>query len=112
MRSYEHDTYYYGSDILSEINRAVGHRPDIDRGGVYIWSVARKMSPFPLMIYYDMSDNDYRGSLEVHQSGQYKRGIRGGSVLDLNDNHTDCMYNDSKLKDFLTDCLWEDTSLI
>ena len=32
---YEHDTYYYGMEVLNTINAKVGHRPDIDRGGLY-----------------------------------------------------------------------------
>ena len=111
MRKYEHDTYYYGMEVLNTINAKVGHRPDIDRGGMYIWSVAQKMNVFPLMIYYNMSDNDYRGTLEVHRCGIYNGAIKN-AVLSLNEDATDCIFDKHKIEDFLDWKLYEDTSLL
>lgn len=111
MRTYEHDTYYYGTEVLSIINKKVGHRPDIDRGGVYIWAVAQKMNAFPIMIHYDMSANDYRGSLEVHRSGVYNGSLKN-AVLSLNGDGTDCVFDKHKLEDFLDFKLYEDTSIL
>ena len=35
MRKYEHDTYYYGGDILRAIRRVIPQNADLDRGGIY-----------------------------------------------------------------------------
>lgn len=39
MRKYEHDTLYFGGDILRAIRRVVEQNPDLDRSGIYIWSI-------------------------------------------------------------------------
>lgn len=108
MRKYEHDTLYYGSDILRAIRKHTIVRPDIDRGGMYVWSIARQKDFSPLMIYLNLNENDNRGSLEVYQSGTFRAQINCDGILDLNDDCTDCTFNESKIHDFLSFYMWED----
>lgn len=108
MRKYEHDTFYYGGDIIRAIRRYTVTGPDIDRGGIYVWSIVRRKYFSPLMIYLNLNENDNRGTLEIHQSGIFRAQINGDGVLDLNDNCTDCVFNEAKITDFLSFYLWED----
>lgn len=102
MRKYEHDTSYFGGDILRAIRRVIEQNPDLDRDGVYIWSLDYCTSLSPLIIYLNMNENDYRGSLECHRSGNFKSQISYDGILSLNDDGTDCEFDQNKVTDYLT----------
>lgn len=109
MRKYEHDTLYFGGDILRAIRRIVEQAPDLDRGGVYIWSIVSDTYLPPLIIYLNMNENDYRGSLECHRGslechrgGNFKSHISYNGILSLNDSGTDCEFDQNKVIDYLT----------
>jgi len=102
MRKYEHDTSYFGGDILRAIRRVIEQNPDLDRGGVYIWSLDYCTSLSPLIIYLNMNENDYRGSLECHRGGNFKSQISYDGILSLNDDGTDCEFDQNKVIDYLT----------
>jgi len=101
MRKYEHDTSYYGDDILQVIKRKTLCNPDIDRGGVYIWSIFQKTHASQLMIYLNLNENDYRGSLEFHRNGKFLSQIKCTGILKLNDECNDCIFDEDKLIDYL-----------
>lgn len=102
MRKYEHDTLYFGGDILRAINCVVKRNPDLDRGGIYIWSIVSDTGSSPLIIYLNTNENDYRGSLECHRDGSFKSQISINGILSLNDDGTDCEFNHGKIIDYLT----------
>ena len=101
MRKYEHDTSYYGGDILRAIRRVIPQNPDLDRGGVYIWSITQKLMSFPLIVYLNLNENGNRGSLECHRSGRFISQISCDGILSLNDEGTDCIFNAKKIVDYL-----------
>lgn len=100
MRKYEHDTSYYGGDILRAIRRVIPQSPDLDRCGVYVWSIVQKSMAFPLIIYLNLNENDNRGSLECHRS-QLISQISCDGILSLNDEGTDCVFDAKKIVDYL-----------
>lgn len=102
MRKYEHDTLYFGGDILRAVRRVVEQKPDLDRGGVYIWSIIYGTDLSTLIIYLNMNENDYRGSLECHRGGNFKSHISCNGILSLNDSGTDCEFDHNKVIDYLT----------
>lgn len=83
---YRHDTTYYGSDILNCINKELGCRFSMDRGGKYIWYKNGSI------VYLDLYENNYLGCLEIHRNGSYVDAMYPGvlkvvendAVLDLN----------------------------
>ena len=101
MRKYEHDTSYFGGDILRAIRRVIEQSPDLDRGGIYIWSIVSDINTFPLIIYLNMNENDYRGSLECHKRGNFKSQISYDGILSLNDDGTDCEFDQNRIIDYL-----------
>lgn len=102
MRKYEHDTSYFCGDILRAVRRVIERNPDLDRGGVYIWSIVSDTNQSPLIIYLNMNENDYRGSLECHRNGNFKSQISYDGILSLNDDCTDCEFDQNKVIDYLT----------
>ena len=70
MRKYEHDTSYYDGDILRTIRHVIPQNADLDRGGLYIWSISTKNID-PLILFLNLNENDNRGSLEFHRSGYF-----------------------------------------
>lgn len=107
MRKYEHDTSYYGGDILRAIRRVIPQSHDLDRGGVYVWSIAQKTKAFPLIVYLNLNENDNRGSLECHSSGRLISQISYDGILSLNDEGTDCIFNAKKIVDYLETNIYE-----
>lgn len=101
MRKYEHDTSYYGGDILRAVRRVIPQNPDLDRGNVYVWSIAQKSITFPLIVYLNLNENDNRGSLECHRSGRFISQISSDGILSLNDECTDCIFDAKKIVDYL-----------
>lgn len=101
MKKYEHDTSYYGGDILRAIRSVTCRNPDLDRGGVYIWSIPLEMSSSTLIIYLNMNDNCGRGSLECHREGKFQSQISYTGILQLNDDCTDCYFNSDRVIDYL-----------
>lgn len=101
MRKYEHDTYYFGEDILRAIRQVVGKNPDIDRGGVYIWSVASDDNNNSSMIYLNLNENYYRGSLECYKNGSLKSQINRVGILLFNDDCTDYIFNANHIVEYL-----------
>lgn len=67
MFSTYHNTNYYGGEILSLITHTLESSPSMDRGGEYIWIVGVQR-----VVYCNLNENDFRGSLEVHEAGQFK----------------------------------------
>ena len=102
MKKYEHDTSYFGGDILRAVIRAIERGPDLDRGGVYIWSIVSDTNPSPLIIYLNMNESDYRGSLECHRGGNFKSQISYDGILSFNSDETDCEFDQDKVIDYLT----------
>lgn len=92
MRKYEHDTYYYGSDILRAIRRVIPQSADLDRGGLYIWSINTK-NITPLILFLNLNENDNRGSLEIYKSGCFMSQYKFDGILPLNEDCTDCIFN-------------------
>lgn len=111
MRKYEHDTSYYGGDILRAIRRVISQNADLDRGGIYVWSIFQKTNAFPLIVYLNLNENDYRGSLECHRSGRFISQINCDGVLALNDDCTDCLFDAKKVVDYLEFNLYEERVL-
>ena len=68
MHIYEHDTYYYGGEILNTINSILG-KPLMDRGGKYVWVVNDGV------VYCDLLENNNIGILEFHRNGHYVIGM-------------------------------------
>lgn len=101
MRKYEHDTSYYGGDILRAIRRVIPQNADLDRGGIYVWSISKKANTFPLIVYLNLNENDNRGSLEIHRSGRLISQISSDGILALNDERTDCVFDAKKIVDYL-----------
>jgi hypothetical protein len=101
MRKYEHDTLYFGGDILRAVRLVVEQNPDLDRGGVYILSIISDTDLSPLIIYLNMNENDYRGSLECHSRGNFKSQISCNGILSLNDSGTDCTFDQNKVIEYL-----------
>lgn len=101
MRKYEHDTLYFGGDILRAVRRVVEQNPDLDRDGVYVWSIIYDTSLPPLIIYLNMNENGYRGSLECHRGGNFKSQISYNGILSLNDSCTDCTFDQNKIIEYL-----------
>lgn len=101
MRKYEHDTSYYGGDILRAIRRVIPQNADLDRGGVYIWTINTKNNIAPLILFLNLNENDYRGSLEIHKSGCLISQYKYDGVLSLNDDHTDCIFNTDSANDII-----------
>lgn len=93
MKVFEHDTLYYGYDILSTINKTVSKRFSLDRGGIYIWQLN------DCLVYYDSTANDYCGCLEVHKDGALISYIC--TVLNYTDDGNDLEYNENKIINFL-----------
>lgn len=108
MRKYKHDTSYYGGDILRAIRLVILQNPDLDRGGVYVWSIFQKTNAFPLIVYLNLNENNGRGSLEFHRCGHFISQINCDGILTLNDDYTDCLFDEKKLIDYLTYNLYED----
>jgi len=111
MRKYEHDTSYYGYDIVTAINKIVNQSPDLDRGGVYIWSVFQHSIVRPLIIYLNLNENNGRGTLECHRTGKFNSQFNCDGILKLNDDCTDCVFDKKKLIDYLEYNLYEDRVL-
>ena len=107
MRKYVHDTSYYGGDILRAIRQVIQQNADLDRGGVYMWSVFQKTNAFPLIVYLNLNENDYRGSLECHRCGKFNSQFSCDGVLALNDDCTDCLFDAKKIVDYLEFNLYE-----
>jgi hypothetical protein len=107
MRKYEHDTSYYGGDILRAVRRVIPQTADLDRGGVYVWSVASNKNAFPLIVYLNMNENDGRGSMECHRCGNYKSQISYEGILSLNEDKTDCVFDANKILEYLELNLYE-----
>lgn len=84
------NTLYYGGDILNLINKTLACRPVLDRGGIYIWVVGQKI------IYCDLKENNYRGCLEVYESGQFKGQVDYHGILTVNDEYTDYMLTEER----------------
>jgi hypothetical protein len=101
MRKYEHDTSYFGGDILRAVRCVIERNPDLDRGGVYVWSIASNTNLSPLIIYLNMNENDFRGSLECHRCGNFKSQISYDGILSINDDSTDCEFDQNKVIDYL-----------
>ena len=101
MRKYEHDTSYYGGDILRAIRRVIPQNADLDRGGIYVWSISKKTNTFPLIVYINLNENDNRGSLEIHRSGRLISQISSDGILALNDERTDCVFDAKKIVNYL-----------
>ena len=101
MRKYEHDTSYYGGDILRAIRRVIPQSPDLDRGGVYVWSIFQKSMAFPLIVYLNLNENDNRGSLECHRAGAFNSQISCDGILSLNTEGTDCVFDANKIVSYL-----------
>lgn len=93
MRKYDHDTYYYGGEIINAINKAMGCKYAMDRGGTYIWCVLDDTST---ILFLDLNGNDCLGSLEWHNDGNYKAGI---TALSLKNN--DGMFDVSRINQFV-----------
>lgn len=99
---FNHDTSYFGYDILSTINYVLG-KPAMDRGGIYIW--VQDNAENPMVLFYNACENDGRGALEMHQTGPYGTFVRQidyDGVLDLNDEGDDCVFNKDKITNFIS----------
>ena len=99
---FNHDTSYFGYDILSTINNVLG-KPAMDRGGIYIW--AQDNAENPMVLFYNAHENDGRGALEMHRTGSwgtFVRQIDCNGVLDLNDEGDDCVFNKEKITNFIS----------
>ena len=85
-----HDMRYYGGEVISLISKTLECTPVIDRGNVRIWcdSIGERA------IFLSLSDNDYCGSLEVHENGRYMDQINNNGVLVFN----------SEIYDLVVDC--------
>lgn len=93
MKAYEHDTYYYGGEIINTINKAIGHKYAMDRGGKYVWS---QLDNTGVILYLDLFESNNAGSLEWHCNGNYKKGI---TVLTNKDG--DCIFDENKIISFI-----------
>lgn len=101
MRKYEHDTSYYGGDILRAIRRVIPQNADLDRGGIYIWVINTKKFTEPLILFLNLNENDNRGSLEIHKSGYFMSQYKYDGILSLNDDCTDCIFNANNANDIV-----------
>lgn len=101
MRKYEHDTSYYGYDILRAIRKVITQSPSLDRNGIFIWVVSKKDDLFPLIVYLNLDENDYRGSLEFHKNGKFISQINSNGILYLNNDKSDCIFDEQKLISYL-----------
>lgn len=108
MRKYEHDTFYYGGEIVTLVSHLLNVKPSLDRSGIYIWIVPSKDSkdPDPYIVFLSLNDNDYRGSLEVHHNAHFRWQVDNYGVLDLNAAKTDCYLNKEKILRFLSNLIF------
>lgn len=92
-----HDTYYYGGEILNLINFTLESMPAMDRGGIYIW-VAHGGDR---IIYCNMRENDGRGSLEVYEGGRFRDQIDYNGILTWNEDETDYYFTEERKKELV-----------
>lgn len=64
MKAYEHDTTYYGGEIINTISNILG-KPAMDRGGKFVWVTNSGI------VYCDLYENDSTGVLEFYRDGSY-----------------------------------------
>lgn len=100
---FEHNTMYWGYDILTTISHALG-RPVVDRGGVYMW--LGPVSDDPIVILYDSAANDFRGLLEAHRATNGMRTLgKQIDVLSVLKDGSDLFFEEDKIKNFIRDAL-------
>ena len=104
MKTYVHDTYYYGGAILNTISSVLECHPSMDRGGKYVWCDSSGC----IIVYCDMYENDNRGSLEVHENGKFIASIDYNGILDFNTGKDDLLFNKDKIVRFLIQYIHQD----
>ena len=91
MRRYDHDTYYYGGEIVNTINKELGIKYAMDRGGKYIWVYDDET-----VLYLDLFDNDNAGQIEWHSCGSYQNGMTALTIKD-----GDCEFDEQRIISFI-----------
>lgn len=92
-----HDMRYYGGEVISFINNTLECRPTIDRGNIRIWCD----STGTMAVFLSLDENNYRGSLEVHENGSFKSQINYHGILEFNNDCSDLVLDKSKIESFL-----------
>ena len=96
MKKFEHNTIYYGYDILTAIANIHG-RPVMDRGGLYLWIINDNT-----VLLYDSVVNNFRGTLEFHRpSNGMSTLIDQMDVLDVLNDELDYFFNKEKIERFV-----------
>lgn len=100
---FEHNTLYWGYDILTTISHALG-KPVVDRGTIRMW--LGPLSESPIVILYDSSANDYRGLLEAHRTTNGLGTLcKQMDVLSVLKDGSDFFFEEGKIKNFIKDAL-------
>lgn len=100
---FEHNTVYWGYDILNAINNTLG-KPTVDRGGIYVW--LGPASDNSVVILYDSLANEFRGSLEAHRSTNGMRTLcKQIDALSVLEDGSDLFFDKNKIQAFISDVL-------